>query len=86
MASLLPAYVDTAFDDDELLRAAVKLASGDFAPALELLAATRDQPYRRELAVDVLGAVGNIVLPKLLDAEEDRQDDANLLLLLGSAQ
>lgn len=86
MVSLLPAYIDTAFDDAELLRAAIALVSGDFGPALEHLAATRAQPYRRELAVDVLGAAGNVVLPALLDAQEERPDDVNLLLLLGSAQ
>lgn len=82
----LPNYVDTAFDDDELLRAALALVSGDLGPALDFLAATRDQPYRRELAVDVLGAAGNVVLPALLDAEEERPEDVNLLLLLGAAQ
>ncbi|MGW4211917.1 hypothetical protein ACWEIJ_28255 [Lentzea sp. NPDC004789] len=86
MSSALPSYVDTSFDDDELMQAALALVSGDLGPALGFLAATRDQPYRRELAVDVLGAAGNVVLPALLDAEEERPDDVNLLLLLGSAQ
>jgi hypothetical protein len=86
MSSGLPSYVDTAINDDELMQAALALVSGDLGPALGFLAATRDQPYRRELAVDMLGAAGNVVLPALLDAEEERPDDVNLLLLLGSAQ
>lgn len=84
--SQLPPYVDTAFADDELLRTAIALVSGDIQPALDLLASTRDQPYRRELALDVLGAAGNVVLPELLSDEESRPDDVNLLLLLGAAQ
>lgn len=86
MVSQRPDYVDTAFDDDELMRAALALVSGDLSPALDLLSATREQPYRRELAVDVLGAAGNVVLPELLDARQDRPEDVNLLVLLGSAQ
>ncbi|GHH57197.1 hypothetical protein [Lentzea cavernae] len=82
----LPPYVDTTFDDDELLRAVVALVSGDLEPALGFLAATRDDPYRRELAVDVLGAAGNAVLPALFAAGQERPDDVNLLLLLGVAQ
>jgi len=35
----LPHYVDTAFDDDELLRAAIALVSGDLKPALDVLSA-----------------------------------------------
>ncbi|MFD4670820.1 hypothetical protein ACFWNN_13865 [Lentzea sp. NPDC058450] len=86
MASQFPSYVDTAFHDEELMNAGLALKYGDLEPALALLAATRDQPYRRELAVDFLGAVGNMVLPVLLNAEEERPEDVNLLLLLGSAQ
>jgi hypothetical protein len=86
MSTGLPSYVPTALADDELMQAALALVSGDLGPALDLLAATRDQPHRRELAVDMLGAAGNVVLPALLDAEEERPDDVNLLLLLGSAQ
>jgi hypothetical protein len=83
---LLPDYVDTDFDDDELMSAARALVSGDLGPALGLLDATRDQPHRRELALDVLGAAATAVLPQVLDAAEEQPHHTNLLLLLGSAQ
>ena len=86
MSSRLPDYVDTAFDDDELMQALMALVSGNLVPALGFLAATQEQPYRRELAVDVLGAAGTVVLPQLLDAVQEQPDDVNRLLLLGSAQ
>ncbi|MGI5502832.1 hypothetical protein [Lentzea sp. CA-135723] len=86
MASQFPDFVDTAFRDEQLMNAGLTLRYGELGPALDLLAATRDRPYRRELAVDFLGAVGSTVLPVLLNAEEERPDDVNLLLLLGSAQ
>ncbi|WP_330270921.1 hypothetical protein OG205_27500 [Lentzea sp. NBC_00516] len=86
MVSQLPSYVDTDFDDDELMSTALALVSGDLGPALRLVAATRDQPHRRELVLDVLGGAGNVVLPQLLDLQEERPDDLELLLLLGSAQ
>ncbi|WP_439663357.1 hypothetical protein ACSHWB_19090 [Lentzea sp. HUAS TT2] len=86
MVSQLPSYVGVDFDDPELMNTAHALVSGDLASALDLLAVTRDDPHRRELVLDVLGAAGNAVLPQLLDAEEERPDDVNLLLLLGSAQ
>jgi hypothetical protein len=86
VVSQLPDYVDVDFADDELMSTALALVSGDLGPALALIAATRDQPHRRELVLDVLGGAGDVVLPQLLDAEEEHPDDVNLLLLLGSAQ
>ncbi|MFS8101314.1 hypothetical protein LFM09_29730 [Lentzea alba] len=86
MDSQLPDYVDVDFDDDELMDTAVALVSGDLDRALGLIAATRDQPHRRELVLDVLGGAGNVVLPQLLDAEEEQPGNVHLLLLLGSAQ
>ncbi|USX49159.1 hypothetical protein [Lentzea sp. HUAS12] len=83
---VLPAYVNTNFDDDELLRAAIALVHGDLVPARDVLAATRDQPHRRELAADVLGAAGTVVLPALVKAVRERPDDVDLVLLLGVAQ
>ncbi|PWK79493.1 uncharacterized protein DUF4034 [Lentzea atacamensis] len=49
-------------------------------------AATRDQPYRRELALDTFAYAGSPILPKLLAAAENDPDNVHLLLLLGSAQ
>ncbi|WP_394613774.1 hypothetical protein JNUCC0626_28200 [Lentzea sp. JNUCC 0626] len=86
MVSQLPSYVGVDFDDDELMHAAVSLVSGDIDTALRLLALVRADPHRRELAFDVLGGVGNAVLPRLLDAAEEQPDNVDLLLLLGSAQ
>lgn len=62
------------------------LPSGDLTPAFDLLAATRAQPHRRALAVEVLGAAGTAVLPALRAAVRERPDDVNRLLVLGSAQ
>lgn len=86
MSANIPDDVDLAFDDDELLHAVHALVAGDIEPALAFLAATRDQPYRRELGLYSLGYAGSPVLPVLLEAEEERPGDANVVLLLGSAQ
>ncbi|SER04453.1 hypothetical protein SAMN05216188_107183 [Lentzea xinjiangensis] len=86
MPSKLPGDVDLAFDDDELLHALHALADGDLTPALGFLTATRDQPYRRELALDAFAYAGSPVLPHLLAATEADPDNVQLLLLLGSAQ
>lgn len=85
MVSQLPSFVDTAFDDPELMDTALALLSGDLGRALDLIASTRHEPHRRELVLDVLGGVGAAVLPQLFEAEQERPDDVNLLLLLGSA-
>jgi hypothetical protein len=73
MPSKLPDDVNLAFDDDELLHA---LAGGDLTPARDFLAATRDQPYRRELALDAFAYAGSPVLPKLIAAAENDPDNA----------
>ncbi|HEU5474249.1 MAG TPA: hypothetical protein VFV67_26680 [Actinophytocola sp.] len=81
----LPSHVDQAWEDRELERAARALLTGHLSPALGLLAATRDQPDRRELCIEVLGQAGSGVLPALRAEAERECDDAERLLLWGSA-
>jgi hypothetical protein len=80
-----PERVDLAWQDDELERAAGALLDGELTPAFDLLASTRGQSDRRELCVDVLGQAGSLGLPALRAAVEQRRDDAERLLLWGSA-
>ncbi len=77
--------VDLAWHDPELDSALRALPSGELAPALDLLGSTRDQPDRRELCVEVLGQAGAVVLPALRAAATEQRDDADRMLLWGSA-
>ncbi|WP_158845949.1 hypothetical protein [Saccharothrix deserti] len=81
----LPSHVDPAWNDPELERAVRALCDGDPTPAFDLLAATREQPDRRELCVTILGQAGSAVLPLLRAAAEEQRDDVERLLLWGSA-
>lgn len=78
-------HVDLAWADPELDQAVAALPAGELAPALELLASTREQPDRRELCVDVLGQAGAVVLPLLRATATGQRTDADRLLLWGSA-
>ncbi|HLL69461.1 MAG TPA: hypothetical protein VK453_27645 [Micromonosporaceae bacterium] len=84
-AAELPDEVNLAWSDQRLEVAMSALARHDPRPALAVLAATRSDYHRRALCVDVLGHVGQHLLPELRTLVEESNDDPDRWLLLGAA-
>src|SRR4051812_36438037 len=82
--SRLPEDCSLAWQDDDLEKAALALASGEARPAFELLLATTDAD-QRELRAGVLGEAGQDQLPALAAFAEDHEDVSSALLLQGAA-
>lgn len=81
----LPAGLNLAWSDSRLETALPALVRRDVRPALALLAATREDADRRELYVDVLGGAGQHLLADLRAVADERPDDPDRWLLLGSS-
>lgn len=81
----LPADLDLAWVDPELDAALSALANRDTAPALALLAATRDDFDRREIVVGRLGHIAVDRLDLMTALDSARPEDPDVLLLWGSA-
>lgn len=81
----LPADLNLAWSDPQLDTAVRALARRDPQPALDVLAATRDDADRRELAVEVLAVAGQHALADLQTFAEERTADADRWLLLGGS-
>jgi hypothetical protein len=74
-----------AFDDPALDTAMWALVRGEVEPAVDLLGATRADPERREVHIEVLGEAGERRLTELREHAERDRGDADRWLLLGSA-
>lgn len=81
----IPSDLDLAWVDPELDAAVAALACRDTAPALALLAATREGFDRREIVVSVLGHVAANHLDLMTELNAARREDPDVLLLWGSA-
>ncbi|WP_433611425.1 hypothetical protein ACQP2P_44230 [Dactylosporangium sp. CA-139114] len=80
----VPVEVTLAWSDERLETAMRALLHRDARPGLALLAATRSDPHRRALYVEVLGSVGEHAL-RDLRALAQEGEDPDRWLLLGAA-
>ncbi|GIJ49838.1 hypothetical protein Val02_67240 [Virgisporangium aliadipatigenens] len=76
-----PVEVTLAWSDERLEAAMRALTRRDARPALAALAATRDDPHRRALYIEVLGTAGESALHELRTLAKEHEDPDRWLLL-----